>query len=69
MNEDAFARHEVLDRAHIIQELIAGHLLEHPVVLGDPELSAAARQLHQAAFNLYQLCGRKSLEVASPEEA
>lgn len=61
MKDDQLARHEVLDRAHIIQDMIAGHLLEHTVVQGDPELLTASQQLHQAAFDLYQLCGRKFL--------
>jgi hypothetical protein len=61
MKDDALERHEVLDRAHIIEHMIAEHILEHAVVQSDPEVLAAAQRLHEAAFGLYQLCGRKFL--------
>jgi hypothetical protein len=59
--KDAYGRHEVLDRSHIIEDMIAGFLLEHAVVKADPELLEAAQKAHQAAFDLYQLAGRKFL--------
>jgi hypothetical protein len=48
--------HEVLDRISIIECMINDHLLEHDVVVAEPELRALLRSAEVSICDAYQLC-------------
>ena len=55
--DDVLLKHEVLHTAHIVEDMIARFLLEHPAVIGDDKLKKAANALHQQAYDFYQMAG------------
>jgi hypothetical protein len=59
--KDEFGRHEVLDRAHMIQVMFEMFVIEHDVTVDDPELATLADSISTQLFAFYQLCGRKFL--------
>lgn len=57
--QDSLLRHEVLDRTHMIAEMVQQFLCAHPAVLADKELGNAAAKVADALGELYQLAGRE----------
>lgn len=56
---DEFGRHELLDRASIIMNLVGELILEHDGLKEDErDLAGAA---HEQLFRLYQLLGERNL--------
>jgi len=59
---DDYGRHEVLDRAHVLQWTFEHFIVEHPVVIRTPELRMAAKHLNDLLASFYQLVGRLHLD-------
>jgi hypothetical protein len=56
---DAFARHEVYDRAALVVDLWNSRVAEHTVVEADPELAAMAEAAGNAMSDFYQRAAEK----------
>jgi hypothetical protein len=56
---DAFARHEVYDRAALVLDLWNSKVREHTVVERDPELDALAEAAGDAMSAFYQRAAAK----------
>lgn len=56
---DAFGRHEVLDRAALLMDLVDRYLVEHQEIRQDE--AALAEAARQNLFDLYQLVGMRHL--------
>jgi hypothetical protein len=54
---DRFSYHEVVDRAHIILEMIDTHLAAHPVVQADWDLELKVKAASEAIAAVYQKVG------------
>lgn len=57
-----FGGHELLDRTHLVLNLIDEHILDHPACLRDPAWYALANRAFDALFKLYQQVGAVHLE-------
>ena len=58
--DDEFGYHEALDRTHVLVSMLDDHILTHPVISGDPEMSAQAEKAEKELGELYQLISKKS---------
>jgi mannitol-1-phosphate/altronate dehydrogenase len=56
---DEFSKHEVVDRAHVCQEMFNLMVAEHSLVEKDPELAEEAAKVTEALGNFYQYVGNK----------
>ncbi len=59
--DDAFGRHELLDRTGLLVDLIDDWLLEHEGIQGDERVMASEAQ-HQL-YRLYQLIGSRHIKT------
>jgi len=57
-----FGGHELLDRTHLVLNLIDEHILDHPACVRDPAWYALANRAFEALFELYQKVGAAHLE-------
>jgi hypothetical protein len=59
----SFGCHEALHMAHVLSELVAERIGEHPAVRLVPEWKALADRASDALFDLYQAIGARHLEA------
>ena len=59
---DKFGHHEVLHTAFIMSEMWDNYILKHLVVVGNPELRAAAERIGDEIGAFYQLVGGQNLD-------
>lgn len=55
----SFGCHEALHTAHVIIDMIDGHLINHPAIEADEEFLRLANTAQEALCDLYQAIGRK----------
>jgi hypothetical protein len=58
---DAYSRHELLDRTHVVSILFDTTVVKHPAAQVDIHITAAIDDVEAALGELYQLIGRKWL--------
>lgn len=58
--------HELLDRAHLLADLLDRHLLSHPACIAEAEWYALAERAASALRELYQRVGAEHLNAELP---
>lgn len=53
--------HELLDRSHMLADMLERHLLSHPACIAEPEWYALAERAASALRELYQRVGSEHL--------
>ncbi len=58
---DPFGQHELLDRAHLVGEMVNDLLVEHPACIVDADLFEKAVHARDVLSDLYQAIGERHL--------
>jgi hypothetical protein len=53
-NLDAFHKHEFMDRAYVIQQIVDQFLVQHPGTLDNPKLEKELQEINERLTELYQ---------------
>lgn len=62
---DDYHRHEALDRACMLSQIVATWLIDHPYIEAHPDLSRKAATAFEALSDLYQAIGVRHLPELS----